>query len=82
MKPRDQGGVVDSRLNVYGVQHLKVADMSICPANVATVRSSTFSCTLGTQGVALGYQNTYSTAVMIGEKAAALIAEDLGLAEI
>jgi hypothetical protein len=25
MKPRDQGGVVDSRLNVYGVQNLKVA---------------------------------------------------------
>ena len=39
MKPRDQNGVVDSCLNVYGVQHLKVADMSICPSNVATVRS-------------------------------------------
>lgn len=25
MKPREQGGVVDSRLNVYGVQGLKVA---------------------------------------------------------
>ncbi|TBU37889.1 alcohol oxidase-like protein [Dichomitus squalens] len=62
MKPRDQFGVVDSRLNVYGVQNLKVADMSICPSNVAT--------------------NTYSTAVMIGEKAAAIIAEDLGFAEV
>ena len=37
MKPRDKGGVVDNRLNVYGVQNLKVADMSICPSNVATV---------------------------------------------
>ncbi|PPQ64199.1 hypothetical protein CVT24_008617 [Panaeolus cyanescens] len=34
MKPRDQGGVVDSRLNVYGVQGLKVADCSIFPGNV------------------------------------------------
>ncbi|KAF9036217.1 GMC oxidoreductase-domain-containing protein [Panaeolus papilionaceus] len=35
MKPRDQGGVVDERLNVYGVQGLKVADCSIFPGNVA-----------------------------------------------
>jgi hypothetical protein len=25
MKPRDQGGVVDERLNVYGIKNLKVA---------------------------------------------------------
>ena len=25
MKPREQGGVVDERLNVYGVQNLKIA---------------------------------------------------------
>lgn len=25
MKPRGEGGVVDPRLNVYGVQNLKVA---------------------------------------------------------
>ena len=25
MKPREQDGVVDERLNVYGVQNLKVA---------------------------------------------------------
>ena len=37
MKPRDKGGVVDSNLNVYGVQNLKVADMSICPSVVGTV---------------------------------------------
>ena len=27
MKPRGQGGVVDARLNVYGVQNLKIAGM-------------------------------------------------------
>jgi hypothetical protein len=27
MKPREQGGVVDARLNVYGTQNLKVAGM-------------------------------------------------------
>ncbi|KAL0955055.1 hypothetical protein HGRIS_003973 [Hohenbuehelia grisea] len=30
MKPRDDGGVVDNRLNVSGVQNLKVVGMSIC----------------------------------------------------
>ncbi|KAI0773655.1 alcohol oxidase-like protein [Fomes fomentarius] len=59
MKSREQGGVVDSRLNVYGVDGLKIADMSIAPGNVAA--------------------NTYSTAVVIGEKAALIIAQDLGI---
>jgi alcohol oxidase len=27
MKPREKGGVLDERLNVYGVQGLKVAGM-------------------------------------------------------
>jgi hypothetical protein len=39
MKPRADQGVVDARLNVYGVTNLKVADMSIAPKNVGTVRS-------------------------------------------
>ncbi|KAG1847110.1 GMC oxidoreductase-domain-containing protein [Suillus tomentosus] len=60
MKPRAEQGVVDARLNVYGVTNLKVADMSIVPKNVGT--------------------NTYSTALLIGEKAAMIIAEELGLA--
>ncbi|EGO26056.1 hypothetical protein SERLADRAFT_491425 [Serpula lacrymans var. lacrymans S7.9] len=59
MKPRENGGVVDPRLNVYGVERLKVVDLSIVPSNIAS--------------------NTYSTAVVIGEKAAMLIAEDLGI---
>lgn len=60
MKPRERCGVVDARLNVYGVRGLKVADMSIAPANVSA--------------------NTCSTAIVIGEKAAVLILEELGLA--
>ncbi|KAH0564862.1 hypothetical protein GP486_001756 [Trichoglossum hirsutum] len=59
MKPLEDGGVVDKRLNVYGVDGLKVADLSICPKNVAA--------------------NTYSTALVIGEKAAMIIAEELGI---
>ena len=33
MKPREQGGVVDARLNVYGTQNLKCVDLSICPVS-------------------------------------------------
>ncbi|KAF8900882.1 GMC oxidoreductase-domain-containing protein [Gymnopilus junonius] len=36
MKPREEGGVVDSRLNVYGTQNLKCVDLSICPDNLGT----------------------------------------------
>ncbi|KAF8150062.1 GMC oxidoreductase-domain-containing protein [Crassisporium funariophilum] len=59
MKPREKGGVVDAKLNVYGVEGLKIADCSITPGNVAA--------------------NTYSTAVVIGEKAAVIIAAELGI---
>ncbi|KAG1904333.1 uncharacterized protein F5891DRAFT_1207244 [Suillus fuscotomentosus] len=59
MKPEADHGVVDARLNVYGVSNLKVADLSISPLNVGT--------------------NTYSTALLIGERAAMIIAEDLGI---
>ncbi|KAG8710004.1 hypothetical protein FRC09_000359 [Ceratobasidium sp. 395] len=54
MKPKEQGGCVDGRLNVYGTTNLKVAG-----SNVGA--------------------NTNSTALLVGEKAAILIAEDLGL---
>ncbi|EED17137.1 choline dehydrogenase, putative [Talaromyces stipitatus ATCC 10500] len=35
MKPREKGGVVDHKLNVYGVESLKIVDLSICPLNVS-----------------------------------------------
>jgi len=59
MKPREEGGVVDRLLNVFGTQNLKVVDLSICPDNLGT--------------------NTYSSALLVGEKGADLLAEDLGL---
>ncbi|TCD62090.1 hypothetical protein EIP91_007490 [Steccherinum ochraceum] len=59
MKPREKGGVVDTRLNVYGVDALKIADLSIAPGNVAA--------------------NTYSTALVIAERAAVIIADELGI---
>lgn len=59
MAPREELGVVDKNLNVYGVQGLKVADMSIVPENVGA--------------------NTCNTAMLVGEKAAAIILSELGL---
>lgn len=58
-----KGGVIDSHLNVYGINGLKVTDLSIglsiSPGNVLV--------------------NTYSMALVIGEKAAVIIAEELGI---
>ncbi|KAI5844055.1 GMC oxidoreductase-domain-containing protein [Morchella snyderi] len=59
MRPREEGGVVDAKLNVYGVENLKVIDLSIAPGNVGS--------------------NTYSTALVIGEKGAILAGEHLGI---
>ncbi|KAK0727721.1 GMC oxidoreductase [Lasiosphaeria miniovina] len=59
MAPRGELGVVDKDLNVYGVQGLKVVDLSIVPKNVAA--------------------NTYNTALVVGEKGAAIIANELDL---
>ncbi|KAK8045460.1 hypothetical protein PG993_005484 [Apiospora rasikravindrae] len=62
MLPLEKGGVVDPKLGVYGVQGLKIADMSIAPRNVSA--------------------NTCDTALAIGEKAADLFIEELGLASV
>lgn len=61
MAPFDEGGVVDPNLNVYGVNGLKVADLSIPPSNVGS--------------------NTCSVAMAVGEKAAEIIIQELGLKE-
>ncbi|KAI7363642.1 alcohol oxidase, partial [Hortaea werneckii] len=41
MAPREEGGVVDAKLNVYGVQNLKVIDLSIPPGNVGANTANT-----------------------------------------
>ncbi|KMQ93679.1 glucose dehydrogenase [Lasius niger] len=58
--PNDPMAVVDNRLRVYGIGHLRVADTSIMPQ----VTSS----------------NTAAPAMMIGERAAAFIKSDWGVA--
>lgn len=57
MAPRDQKGVVDPQLNVYGTKGLKLVDLSIVPENVGA--------------------NTCNTAMIIGEKGADIIAEEV-----
>jgi alcohol oxidase len=59
MAPQEDNGVVNPRLNVYGGDGLKVADLSIAPSNISA--------------------NTYSTALAIGEKAAHIFLQELGL---
>jgi len=52
----DPMAVVDSRLRVYGVKGVRVADVSICPNVISG--------------------HTMAPAIMIGEKAAAMVLED------
>lgn len=59
MAPREEYGVVDKNLNVWGTKGLKIADLSIPPMNVGA--------------------NTNNTAMVVGEKAADIIIQELGL---
>ena len=81
MKAREQSGVVDERLNVYGVQNLKVAGKCLLFFFVQKKTSEPFSsdCSITPDYVGA---NTYSTAIAIGEKAAVIIAKDLGITGI
>ena len=79
MKARDKGGVVDERLNVYGVKGLKIAgefffSPSLVQRSFLYAICADCSITPGNVGA-----NTYNTAIAIGEKAAVIIAEDLGI---
>ena len=79
MKPRERGGVVDSKLNVYGTQNLKVAGtLSICSRKIKNVKSMLLLIDLSIAPANVG-ANTYNTAIGIGEKAAVIIAEELGI---
>ncbi|KAK9423209.1 putative Alcohol oxidase [Seiridium unicorne] len=39
--PRENGGIVDPNLGVYGLEALKVADLSIAPANITANTADT-----------------------------------------
>ena len=41
MAPREENGVVDGRLNVWGTKGLKLADLSIPPMNVSANTNNT-----------------------------------------
>jgi alcohol oxidase len=41
MRPLDQGGVVDEKLNVYGTTRLKIVDLSMVPENVGANTNNT-----------------------------------------
>ena len=81
MKPREQGGVVDDRLNVYGVQGLKIAGKFHPPtfAQKKTKLDTYVNLFFSDLSIAPGNvgANTYNTAIAVGEKAAIIIAEDL-----
>jgi choline dehydrogenase-like flavoprotein len=36
MLPRDQGGVVDANLRVYGLANVRIADASVAPIALST----------------------------------------------
>ena len=77
MKPREHGGVVDERLNVYGTQNLKIAGKYPIIFVIHILNPFFFSdCSIAPSNVGA---NTYNTAIAIGEKAAVIIAEDLGI---
>ena len=83
MKPREKEGVVDDRLNVYGVQNLKIAGnlFIILLRKLETYFELFFFFLFSDLSIAPGNvgANTYNTAIAIGEKAAVIIAEDLGI---
>ena len=70
-------------ISVAIVTDCDLKDISIAPSNVAAVRIVYFFCvdSLYVDGV-VSPQNTYSTAATIGEKAATIIAEELGIKNV
>ena len=74
MKSRDQDGVVDDKLNVYGVKNLKLAgQFSFVPRHQRIPRLIP-DLSICPQNVGC---NTASVALIIGEKCAELVIDDL-----
>ena len=70
MKSRHEGGVVDKDLNVYGTSSLKIAGSSV--NGIMLILDMSITPTIGAA-------KTASTALVIGEKAVAIIARELGI---
>lgn len=79
MAPREQKGVVDANLNVYGTTGLKLADLSV-PPEVSARRGSGQTYLLITRFASKNVgANTGNTAFLVGEKAADILVRELGL---
>lgn len=79
MKRREDRGVVDSRLSVYGTRNLKIAGTCCLMPQFVITHACCADCSIVPRNVGA---NTYNTAIAIGEKAAVLIAEDLGISGV
>jgi hypothetical protein len=77
MAPREEDGVVDAELNVYGVKGLvRLAVCRLHPRRWLTLSQKIADLSIPPENVGA---NTNNTALVIGEKAADIILNDLGL---
>ena len=79
MKARDDNGAVDCRLDVYGTSNLKLAGTRLSVfsrLNASDRRETAIDLSICPNNLGT---NTYSVALTVGEKAAQLIAQDLGI---
>lgn len=73
MKPRKKGGLVGPNFNMYGVGSPKICDVFIRPGNISAVSRVFYAQMM--EAYAPVFQNTSSTTLLIGSKAAVLLRE-------
>ena len=76
MKPRQEGGVVDNKLNVYGIQCLKVAGEFNSRWHESFSADASADLSIATSNLSA---NTATTACIVGEKAANLIMGEINV---
>lgn len=86
MAPREAKGVVDGSLSVYGLENLKLADLSIPPENVGANTGEFGSCRYPSDFSLMPMLTFLSvagnTAFVVGEKAADIFVKELGLQKV